>query len=303
MKLLLFGARGRVGWELRRALAPFGKVIAVDRGSVAHGADFTRPADVAATIRALRPQVVVNAAAFTDMDAAEGDDADRAHRVNAEAPAAIAGEVARLDGWLVHFSTDCVFDGSGDAPRDERAPTAPLSVYGRTKLAGEQAIAASGCRHLVLRTSWVFAARGENFATAILAQARGHGRLRVVDDQVGAPTGAELLADATAHALRAALSKPEVSGLYHVTSGGQTSRHGYAEQVLELARARGFDVKVPHGGIEAIATPAYPTAAPRPLNSRLDTRRFRDTFGLHLPDWRVGVERLMDELAERGSIA
>lgn len=302
MKLLLFGARGRVGWELRRALAPLGDVIAADRESLGHGAEFTRPADVAATVRALRPQVVVNAAAFTDMDAAEGD-AGRAHLINAEAPGAIAREVARLDGWLVHFSTDCVFDGSGEAPRDECAPTAPLSVYGRTKLAGEQAIAASGCRHLVLRTSWVFAARGENFATAILMQARERERLRVVADQVGAPTGAELLADATAHALRAALSKPEVSGLYHVTSGGQTSRHGYAEHVLELARARGFDVKVPRGGIEAIATSAYPTAAPRPLNSRLDTRRFRGTFGLHLPDWRLGVERLMDELAAKGSTA
>jgi dTDP-4-dehydrorhamnose reductase len=295
MKLLLFGARGRVGWELQRALAPLGEVIALDRHDARHAADFARPHEVASTVREMRPDVIVNAAAFTDMDRAQAQPQE-AHLVNADGPAAIAEEAARLGAWLVHFSTDCVFDGTGDAPRDENAPPAPLSVYGSTKLEGERAVVASGCRHLVWRTGWVFARRGANFARTILTHAREHDRLRVVDDQVGAPTGAELLADLTAHALRAALATPSLGGIYHVAATGATSRFEYARFVLAQARAHGCQLRAGPDDVEAVPTSAYPLPAARPLNARLDTTRFRAAFGLELPRWRIGVARLVEEM-------
>jgi dTDP-4-dehydrorhamnose reductase len=197
---------------------------------------------------------------------------------------------------LLHYSTDYVFDGSGSAPWREDAPTAPLSVYGRTKLEGEQAIRASGCSHLILRTSWVYAARGGNFARTMLRLAAERDRLQVVDDQVGAPTGAELLADVSAHALRAVLARPELAGTYHAVAAGETSWHGYARHVIEFARAAGQPVRVQPDDIVAVPSSAFAAAARRPLNSRLDTRKLRETFGLNLPDWRVGVERMLREV-------
>ena len=197
---------------------------------------------------------------------------------------------------MVHYSTDYVFDGSGDAPRTEDAPTGPLSVYGQTKLEAEQAIVASGCRHLIFRTSWVYAARGGNFAKTMLRLAAEREQLQVIADQVGAPTGADLLADVTAHAIRATLAVPELAGLYHLVAHGETSWHAYASLVIDWARANGLPVKVAPGAIHALPTTEYPTPARRPLNSRLDTARLQQAFGLSLPHWQAGVLRMLTEI-------
>ena len=296
MNILLLGPNGQLGWELRRALAPLGRLVAWsrhDRAATAFG-DLTVPDRLAAAVRVLRPAVVVNAAAYTAVDAAEGDEAT-AMTVNAAAPAALAAAMADSGGMLVHFSTDYVFDGSGNAPRDEDAPTGPINAYGRSKLAGEDAIRASGCRHLILRTSWVHAARGGNFARTMLRLAAERDRLRVVADQVGAPTGAELLADITAHALRAVGRDPSLSGTYHACAGGAVSWYDYARHVIGWASARGLALRASAADVEPIASGDFPTPARRPLNSRLDTRRLREAFDLHLPDWRDGVERMLAE--------
>jgi len=210
-------------------------------------------------------------------------------------PRALAREAAALGAWLVHYSTDYVFDGSGDAARDESAATGPLSVYGRTKLDGEDHIRASGCQHLIWRTSWVYAARGGNFARAMLKLAAERESLAVVDDQFGAPTGADLLADITAHALRAVQREPRLGGTYHAVAAGETHWHGYARFVIEWARAHGLPVKVAADAIKAVPTSAYPTPARRPLNSRLATDKLRGAFNLTLPGWQAGVERMLTE--------
>jgi dTDP-4-dehydrorhamnose reductase len=300
MKVLLFGKNGQVGWELQRALAPLGELVALDFDSPGPlSADFSAPDTVAATVRAVQPAIIVNAAAHTGVDSCESE-LQRAHTLNANAPAVLAQEARTLGAWLVHYSTDYVFDGSGDQPRKEDAPTGPLSVYGRTKLDGEEAIRASGCKHLILRTSWVYGARGANFAKTMLRLAQERERLAVIDDQVGAPTGAELLADVSAHALRGALLRPEVSGTYHAVAAGETSWHGYARHVVEFARALGRPVKVAPDAIAPIPTSAYPTPAVRPKNSRLDTTKLRTTFGLDLPPWQAGVERMLTEVLTSG---
>ncbi|WP_022979917.1 dTDP-4-dehydrorhamnose reductase [Ideonella sp. B508-1] len=291
-KILLLGPNGQVGWELRRALAPLGRVIALGREHDGLCGDLTHPGELAGSVRMLRPDIIVNAAAHTAVDKAESEPA-LAELLNARAPATLAQLAAELGAILVHYSTDYVFDGSGEQPRDEDAATGPLSVYGRSKLAGEQAIQASGCRHLIFRTSWVYAARGGNFAKTMLRLAGEREQLRVIADQIGAPTGAELIADVTAHALRALAQRPELGGLYHLAAEGQTSWHGYAEHVIAWARRHGQDLKVQT--VEAIPTSAYPTPAQRPLNSRLDTTRLREAFGLQLPPWQSGVERMLTE--------
>ncbi len=290
-KLLLLGPDGQVGWELRRALAPLGVVVAATRGE---GADLSRPETLTQLVDQVQPEVIVNAAAYTAVDKAESEPA-LAHAVNAEAPGVLARAAAARGAWLLHYSTDYVFDGSGDAPRDEHSATAPLNVYGHSKLAGEALIRASGCRHLILRTSWVYAARGGNFARTMLRLAAEREHLTVVDDQVGAPTGADLLADLAAHMLRAVFERPALGGTYHACATGETSWCGYARHAVEWARARGHALRVPPGGIEPIPSSAYPVPARRPLNSRLDTRKLREAFGLTLPDWRTGVERMLAE--------
>ncbi len=295
MKILLFGKDGQVGWELQRSLAPLGELVALDFDSTDFHADFSRPAALADTVRALRPDVIVNAAAHTAVDRAESEPA-LAAALNAEAPRILAAEAAALGAWLVHYSSDYVFDGSGDTARDECAATGPLSVYGRTKLDGENHIRASGCQHLIFRSSWVYAARGGNFARTMLKLAAERDALSVIDDQFGAPTGADLLADITAHAIRAALPQPALAGTYHAVAAGQTSWHGYASLVIEWARAHGVPVKVPANAIAAVPTSAYPTAARRPLNSRLDTGKLRSAFGLTLPHWQSGVQRMLHEI-------
>jgi len=290
-RILLLGANGQLGWELQRSLAPLGELHALDR----RRADLAQPEQLVNTVRALRPDVVVNAAAHTAVDKAESE-ATLAHTVNAQAPAALAQLAAELGAWLVHYSTDYVFDGSGTRAWQEGDATGPLNVYGRSKRAGEQAIAASGCKHLVFRTSWVYAARGGNFARTMLRLMQERAQLRVVADQIGAPTSAELLADVSAHALRQALQAPALGGLYHLVASGQTSWHGYAEHLLARARALRPDAPWLTQAIEPVPSSAYPTPAQRPLNSRLDTQRLQQAFGLHLPDWREGVERLLHEI-------
>lgn len=290
MKILLFGKSGQVGWELQRALAPLGEVLAFGSAE----ADFAQPEALAALVQRVRPEAIVNAAAHTAVDKAENEP-ERARLLNAAAPGVLAREAQALGAWLLHYSSDYVFDGSGETPRDEQAPTAPLNVYGRTKLEGEELVRASGCRHLILRTSWVYAARGGNFAKTMLRLAAERERLTVVADQFGAPTGAELIADVSAHALRAAAADPALAGTYHLAAAGETSWHGYARFVIEWARTQGHAVRVAPQAIEAVTSSAFPTPARRPLNSRLDTTRLRHRFGLTLPPWQQGVERMLAE--------
>jgi len=303
MNILLLGKGGQVGWELQRALASLGTLTALDFNTPGPAqapdlkADFGQPEQVAAIVRAVRPDVIVNAAAHTAVDKAESE-AELARTINATTPGLIAREAADLGALLVHYSTDYVFDGSGNAPRDESAPTGPLSVYGQTKLEGEQLIGASGCRHLILRTSWVYAARGGNFAKTMLRLAAERDQLKVINDQVGAPTGADLLADVTAHAIRAVAASPDLLGLYHLVAAGETSWYDYARFVIKRAHAHGVALKVHPESIEPIPTSAYLTPAARPLNSRLSTYKVRDAFGLTLPHWQVGVERMLTEILE-----
>ena len=292
MKILLLGKGGQVGWELQRALAVAGEVVAMDHDD---GADFTQPDALLQTVRALAPQVIVNSAAHTAVDKAESEP-DLARQINATTPALLAIEAKRLGALLVHYSTDYVFDGSGSQARDEEAPIAPLSVYGTTKAEGEDAIRASGCQHLILRTSWVYAARGGNFAKTMLRLAGEREQLKVIADQIGAPTGADLLADLSVHMLRAARVNPALAGTYHAVAGGETSWHDYARFVIEFARARGSLIKVAPDQILPIPTSDYPTPARRPLNSRLATAKLQQRFGLRLPHWQQGVERMLNEI-------
>jgi len=290
MKILLLGPNGQVGWELQRSLQPLGELTVVGRQVGDLCGDLAQPEALAATVRGLRPDVIVNAAAYTAVDKAE-QEAELAQAINVEGPRVLAHEAARLGACLVHYSSDYVFDGTGDQPREEDAPTAPLSVYGRTKLQGEQAIRSSGCRHLIFRTSWVYAARGGNFARTMLRLALEREELRVVDDQIGAPTGADLIADITAHALRAGVD----SGLWHLAAAGATSWHGYARFVLQWARSRGMPVRVKEEALLAIRSEDYPTAATRPLNSRLSTQKLQNDLGLRMPLWSNGVTRMLEE--------
>jgi dTDP-4-dehydrorhamnose reductase len=253
MKILLLGRGGQVGWELQRSLSVLGELVALDFDPAFNAGglcgDFANLAGLADTVRAVRPDVIVNAAAHTAVDKAESEP-DLARTINALAPAVLATEAARLGAWLVHYSTDYVFDGSGNQPWRESDAPAPLSVYGQTKLEGEHAVAANP-KHLTLRTSWVYAARGGNFAKTMLRLASERDTLTVINDQIGAPTSAELLADVTAHALRSALARPELAGLYHCVAGGQTSWHGYARYVLGQAQALGWPLKA---GPEQVGT-------------------------------------------------
>ena len=237
--------------------------------------------------------MIVNAAAYTAVDKAESEP-EVAATLNARAPGILAEEALRRGALLVHYSTDYVFDGSGQRPWVESDPTGPLGVYGRTKLDGELAIQRSGCRHLIFRTSWVHAAKGKNFAKTILRLAGEREMLSVINDQVGAPTGADLLADVSAHAIRGAMRDPEVLGLYHLVAAGETSWHGYAEFLCESARQAGVALKV--RTIEPVPSAAFPTPAKRPLNSRLDTSKLRSTFDLSLPCWQDGVARMLQEI-------
>lgn len=293
MKILLLGKNGQVGWELQRALAPLGELVALDRqGTDGLCGDLANLEGLRQTINAVRPDVLVNAAAYTAVDRAESEP-ELADLINAQAPRVMAEEMRKRNGWLLHYSTDYVFDGSGTTPWQEAGPVAPLNLYGLSKLRGEQAILASGCQQLIFRTSWVYAARGGNFALTMLRLAAEREQLKVIADQIGAPTGAELIADVSAHALRAAFERPQLAGIYHLAAAGEVSWHGYASFVIEQARSAGQQLAVKQ--ITAIPSAEYPTPARRPLNSRLDCRKLRDSFGLHLPDWQTGVARMLNE--------
>ena len=295
MNILLFGKGGQVGWELQRSLAVLGRVTALDHDSTDHCGDFANPEGVAATVRALKPDVIVNAAAHTAVDKAESEP-ELARLLNATTPGVLAREAAALGAWLVHYSTDYVFDGSGTRPWVETDTPAPLSVYGRTKLEGEQLIQQSGAKHLILRTSWVYAARGGNFAKTMLRLAQERERLTVIDDQWGAPTGAELLADVTAHAIRHLQQRPQDAGLYHLVAGGEVTWNGYAKFVIEHASKAHSAIKIVAKEVAPVPTSAFPTPAVRPHNSRLNTSKLQTTFGLTLPHWQTGVERMLTEI-------
>jgi dTDP-4-dehydrorhamnose reductase len=290
MKILLLGKNGQVGWELQRSLAPLGTLVALDRHDT--GGDLCQPQAVAERIMQERPQVIVNAAAYTAVDKAESDVA-LCRTINTTAVQAMAQAAASVGALLVHYSTDYVFNGAGQKPWLETDPTGPLNVYGHTKRDGEQAIAASGCQHLMFRTSWVYGSRGGNFAKTMLRLAQEREQLKVVNDQHGAPTGADLIADVSAHATRATLANPALAGLYHLVAAGETTWHGYASYCIEQARAAGVAIKAPADQVLAVPTSAFPTPAQRPQNSRLSTTKLQQQFGLQLPHWQQGVQRLL----------
>jgi dTDP-4-dehydrorhamnose reductase len=297
MKILLFGKNGQVGWELQRSLAPLGELVALDARSNDYCGDLTNLDGIAQTVRDLAPNVIVNAAAYTAVDKAESEMA-HARLINALAPGILAQEAARSGALLVHYSTDYVFDGSGDLPWTETDLPAPLNVYGKTKLDGEAAIQAACDNYLIFRTSWVYAARGGNFAKTMLRLAAERDRLAVISDQIGAPTGADLIADTSSHAIRAIMSNPMLRGLYHLAASDHTSWHGYASFVIDFARRNGIVVKVVPDAIEAVPSSAFPSAARRPYNSRLATLKLRDAFDLQLPHWQSGVTRMLTEFLQ-----
>lgn len=296
MTVLLFGGNGQLGQELQRALAPLGTLVATTRsgtlpdGSACETADFNQPESLAALLDRVRPEVVVNAAAYTAVDRAE-DDRDAAWRANAEAPGVIARWCAAAGVPLVHYSTDYVFDGQGTRPYREDDATAPLGVYGASKLAGEEAIRAAGGRHLIFRTAWVYAAHSANFLRTMLRVGAERDVLRVVADQVGTPTPAALIADVTAQALQHAGG---LSGTWHLTATGETSWHGFAEAIFAEAVSAGTLARAPK--VEAITTADYPTPARRPAYSHLDVRKLESDFGIGLPSWQEGLKRVIAAL-------
>ncbi|QSL89330.1 dTDP-4-dehydrorhamnose reductase [Pseudomonas atacamensis] len=297
MKILLLGKNGQVGWELQRSLAPLGELVALDRHPVdGLSGDLSNLESLRATIRQVKPDVIVNAAAYTAVDKAESE-TELADRVNGLASGVMAEEAAASGAWLVHYSTDYVFNGQGVTPWQETDAVAPVNHYGSSKLAGEQAIIASGCSHLIFRTSWVYGARGNNFAKTMLRLAKDRETLSVIADQIGAPTGADLIADVTALTIQHAMKQPELAGLYHLAAAGEVSWHGYASHVIDFAKSQGEELAVK--SVNPIETTAYPTPARRPLNSRLNTQKLSDNFSLHLPDWQSGVTRMLREVLNK----
>ncbi|MCO7516729.1 dTDP-4-dehydrorhamnose reductase [Pseudomonas guariconensis] len=294
MKILLLGQDGQVGWELKRSLQCLGEIVALGRqGQGALIGDLADLSGLQRTLEVVKPDFIVNAAAYTAVDKAEADQA-LAFRINAEAVGILADYAASSGCWLIHYSTDYVFSGEGRAPWAEQDTVSPLNVYGHSKLEGERAIQRSGCSHLIFRTSWVYGTRGNNFAKVMLRLASERQKLQVVSDQVGAPTGAELIADVTAHALKAAVTGAIDGGIYHLAAGGEVSWHGYACHVIETARALGMQLRVET--VEEIPSRAYPTPAQRPLNSRMDTSRVQAALKIRLPVWQEGVDRMLTEI-------
>jgi len=300
MKILLLGIEGQVGWELQRALSTVGDLIAPEQ----HELDLEHLDDVRRWVRRYEPGVIVNAAAYTAVDRAESEP-EKARRINAEAVGLLAEEANRLNAWLVHYSTDYIFDGEKTSPYEEDDPANPLSVYGRTKFEGEERVRKQHAKHLIFRTSWVYAARGKNFIKTILRLAKEKERLEIIADQYGAPTSAELIADITALALHRVGQTEGPSGLagtYHLVAQGETSWHGYAQYVVKTAKDIGVSLKAGPEEVYPIPTEAYPLPAKRPLNSRLSVSKLTRTFRVRLPDWRDHVRRVVRELTERGAL-
>jgi dTDP-4-dehydrorhamnose reductase len=297
LKILLFGKNGQVGWELQRSLAPLGEVLPLDRHSTSYCGDLSKSDQLAQTVLTYKPDFIVNAAAHTAVDKAESE-LELAKLLNADAPAALAKAAAQVGAWLVHYSTDYVFDGSGNHARQEGEGTGPLSVYGQTKLDGEKAIVFSGCKYLIFRTSWVYAARGGNFAKTMLRLAQERDKLTVINDQHGAPTGADLIADVTAHAIRRLLNRQTVamSGMYHLVASGETTWYDYAQYAISKAKALQPDLPWKVTDITPVSTNDFPTPAKRPLNSRLCNHKLQQAFDLVLPPWQQGVDRMLAEI-------
>lgn len=301
MKILLFGKNGQIGWELQRALAPLGDLIALGSNEQDYCGDLTNPEGITETIQRVQPSVIVNAAAYTAVDLAESDQ-QLAQQINADILQIIAQEARALDAWLIHYSTDYVFSGKGCTSWREDDVTEPVNTYGATKRAGEIFIAAHCPKHLIFRTSWVYAARGNNFVKTMLRLAKKRTELQVVNDQIGAPTSAELIADCTAHVIRTVMSllptkKRSLAGIYHLAASGETSWYDYAVYLFSEAQAHNLGLNSPV--LKAISTADYATPAKRPLNSRLSTEKFTTTFGLVLPFWKVGLSRMLTEIMEK----
>jgi dTDP-4-dehydrorhamnose reductase len=296
-RFFITGANGQLSFELQRALAPLGDVVACGRDAC----DLSNPDSTRTAVRAAKPDVIFNAGAYTAVDKAESEP-DLASAVNGDAPGILGEEAAKLGALVIHYSTDYVFDGKKTTAYREEDATNPLGVYGKTKLAGEKALAASGAGHLIFRTSWVFGAHGKNFIKTILRLAASRDELRIVADQVGAPTGAALLADASAHIAARYLrdgSENFPFGLYHLAAAGETSWHGFARHIVAKAAAANAPLQATINLIHPIPAVEYPTPAARPANSRLDTSKFRTAFGLHLADWKHGVDQVLDVLLEK----
>ncbi|HEJ9487907.1 TPA: dTDP-4-dehydrorhamnose reductase [Proteus mirabilis] len=295
MKIILFGKNGQVGWELQRSLAPLGTVIALDSKSTEYDANFLFPSKLEKTILSIKPDVIVNAAAYTNVDKAETDDIS-AFKVNSESVEVIAKTAEKIGALLIHYSTDYVFDGTNDIPWLETDIPAPLNIYGKSKLAGEQAIINNCKKYLIFRTSWVYASRGNNFAKTMLRLGKKHNSLSIINDQYGAPTSAELLADCTAHAIKSALDNGSLYGLYHLTAKGTTTWFEYASLIFECAQKYSLPLTVK--SLTPIPAKEYPLPASRPYNSRLNTQKFEMNFNLELPNWKFGIHRMLNEILD-----
>ena len=292
MKILLLGKNGQVGWELQRSLAPLGELLALDRHSTSHCGDLSNLEGLAETVRVFKPNVVVNAAAYTAVDKAESD-VQSAHTINALAPEVLSRACAAVGAYLVHFSTDYVFDGAGQTPWGETDATGPVNVYGQSKLAGEQGIAKQGAQHVIFRTSWVFGTEGGNFAKTMLRLAQEREKMAVINDQFGAPTGAALLADITA--LNLQQEKP-LEGIYHLAAAGETTWHAYAQYVLQTAQKLKPSLEYKVQDVAAVPTSEFPTPAKRPLNSRLNCHKLESALHLQLPAWQTGVDQMLSKI-------
>jgi dTDP-4-dehydrorhamnose reductase len=292
MKILVTGCNGQVGFELARTLLPLGEIFAFSREQF----DLTNLENCRATIQEIKPDVIINAAAYTAVDKAETE-RKTVFLINEKAVAVLAEEAKKLNALLIHYSTDYIFDGTKDAPYNEGDETNPLNVYGESKLAGEKAIQQSGVDYLILRTTWVFASRGQNFVKSILRLAAEREELNIVADQIGAPTSARFIAETTAHILRQTQqernAKTFTSAIYNLTNSGETSWHGFAEKIVELAKQQNIELK--NRIINPIPTSAYPTPAKRPLNSRLSTQKLTQHFNLKMPSWETVLERCLAE--------
>ncbi len=298
MKILLFGGSGQVGWELQRSLAPLGELVSLGRNSIELCGDLADLKGIAQTVDVVKPDIIVNAAAYTAVDNAESE-SDLARTVNTLAPGALAIAAKCNNALLVHYSTDYVFDGSGDHPRTEDEPTAPINVYGETKLGGEQQIVTSGCQHLIFRTSWVYATYGDNFIKTMLRLAQERDSLKVINDQIGAPTGADLLADISAHCIRTTQQQAITSGCYNLVAKGYTSWYDYADFIFNFARQVNIPLKIKPEDVLSVPSHEFSTVAKRPFNSRLDTSKLQNTFGLNLPPWQMGVARVLIEILKK----
>tara|TARA_Y100001936_G_scaffold248988_1_gene298147 strand:- start:490 stop:1392 length:903 start_codon:yes stop_codon:yes gene_type:complete len=298
VKILLFGKKGQIGWELQRSLSLIGELVTLDFDDEELCGDFTRPKEIIKTINSVYPDIIVNAAAYTAVDKAESEPI-LAETINATAPKIIATEAQKIGAWLIHYSTDYVFNGNGTKPWKETDPTIPINVYGATKLAGEKSIINSGCKYLIFRTSWVYSTRGENFIKNIIHLAKNKDNLSIINDQIGAPTGAELLADVTAYSICTAIRKPKVSGLYHIAAKGEISWYDYAKFILDQARQFKIKLKAQAENIQPVASRSFFQIAPRPENSRLNTKKIEHIFDFTLPLWQTGVTRILTEIFEK----